>query len=173
MCTNRSFRLSRLHSRAHILHSSTLLYLTIGSIFGWQVRPVASAVLTMQNHRQEWEGDNLSYTPTSGRKGPNEDIDTLPLSQQLKHTNHQNLPLHFPTRSSLGQFIERSTSAPPLSVMATSDDDATQLLDNAAQLLENVRCLSEHFVFMERQYSHIEAFVVFSLLIGNSSWPLF
>lgn len=100
----------------------------------------------MQNHRTYWEPNSMSYHPSSssGSKDPSgvDDVAGIPLTQQLKH--NQSPPLHFPTRSSLGQFIERSTSAPPLSSITAPDDDAAQLLENAAQLLENVSFLAVH-----------------------------
>jgi pumilio RNA-binding family len=87
--------------------------------------------IVMQNHRPYWDTDNINtYNPSSGSKNPSENVAGIPLTQQLKHANNQNQPLHFPTRGSLGQFIERSTSAPPLSSISAPDDDAAQLLEN-------------------------------------------
>jgi hypothetical protein len=98
-----------------------------------------AGLIVMQNHRPYWEADTIStYHPTSGSKDPSDDVAGIPLTPQLKHANSPNQPLHFPTRGSLGQFIERSTSAPPLSAITAPDDDAAQLLENAAHLLENV-----------------------------------
>jgi hypothetical protein len=80
----------------------------------------------MQNHKY-WETDNHNFAQTV--KEPNEDHSSLHLSNDLNHTG-QKQQLPFSVRGSLGQFIERSTSAPPLSVIATSDDDAVHLLEN-------------------------------------------